>query len=67
MYIRDPQEIEWIKERLHQNSNIPNFTSKQKEHILHKLNQASQIKRKYELVEKTIAPVLTSNNKIIVF
>ena len=40
MYIRDPKEIEWIKNKLHQNSNTPNFDSKQKEHILHKLNQA---------------------------
>ena len=40
MYIRDPQEIEWIKNRLHQNSNTPKFEANQKKHILHKLNQA---------------------------
>ena len=40
MYIRDPQEIEWIKNRLHLNSNTPTFNSEQKKHILHKLNQA---------------------------
>ena len=40
MYIRDPKEIEWIKDRLHQNSNTPKFDSDQKKHILHKLNQA---------------------------
>ena len=40
MYIRDPQEIEWIKNRLHQNSNTPKFEVNQKKHILHKLNQA---------------------------
>ncbi len=40
MYIRDPNEIEWIKNRLHKNSNMPNFNAKQKTHILHKLNQA---------------------------
>ena len=40
MYIRDPKEIEWIKDRLHQNSNTPKFDSNQKKHILHKLNQA---------------------------
>jgi len=40
MYIRDPDEIEWIKNRLHQNSNSPKFQVKQKKHILHKLNQA---------------------------
>jgi len=40
MYIRNPDEIEWIKNRLHQNSNTPNFAVKEKKHILHKLNQA---------------------------
>ena len=40
MYIRDPKEIEWIKNRLHKDSNTPNFDVKQKKHILHKLNQA---------------------------
>ena len=40
MYIRDPLEIEWIKQRLHNNSNTPKFNVNQKKHILHKLNQA---------------------------
>ena len=40
MYIRDPNEIEWVKNRLHLNSNIPKFDVSQKKHILHKLNQA---------------------------
>jgi 2-oxoglutarate dehydrogenase E1 component len=40
MYIRDPKEIEWIKNKLHKNSNTPIFDTKQKKHILHKLNQA---------------------------
>ncbi len=40
MYIRDPEEIEWIKDRLHQNSNTPFFDTLHKKHILHKLNQA---------------------------
>ena len=40
MYIRDTEEIEWIKNRLHKNSNIPTFDTEQKKHILHKLNQA---------------------------
>ncbi len=40
MYIRDPNEIDWIKNRLHKNSNIPKFQVEQKKHILHKLNQA---------------------------
>ena len=40
MYIRDSKEIEWIKNRLHKNSNTPKFNVEQKKHILHKLNQA---------------------------
>ncbi len=40
MYIRQPEEVEWIKNRLHQNNNIPKFNVDQKKHILHKLNQA---------------------------
>ena len=40
MYIRDPKEIDWIKNRLHKNSNTPKFEANQKKHILHKLNQA---------------------------
>ena len=40
MYIRDSNEIEWIKNKLHKNSNIPKFDTNQKKHILHKLNQA---------------------------
>ena len=40
MYIRDSNEIEWIKNRLHKNSNTPKFEASQKKHILHKLNQA---------------------------
>ena len=40
MYIRQPEEVDWIKNRLHQNANAPNFSVQQKKHILHKLNQA---------------------------
>jgi len=40
MYIRDPDELEWIKNRLDKNANTPNFEVKQKKHILHKLNHA---------------------------
>jgi len=40
MYIRDSKEIEWIKNKLHKNSNTPKFDANQKKHILHKLNQA---------------------------
>ncbi len=40
MYIRDPEEINWIKKRLHKNANTPKLELNQKKHILHKLNQA---------------------------
>ena len=40
MYIRESDEVDWIKNRLHQNNNTPNFTANQKKHILKKLNQA---------------------------
>ena len=40
MYIRNIEKKEWIKDRLHQNENHPNFNSDQKKHILNKLNQA---------------------------
>jgi 2-oxoglutarate dehydrogenase E1 component len=40
MYIRKPDQVEWIKNRLHQNSNTPSFTLDQKKQILRKLNQA---------------------------
>ena len=40
MYIRNPEEINWIKNKLHTNANTPKFQFTQKKHILHKLNQA---------------------------
>jgi len=40
MYIRNVEKKEWIKGRLHQNENHPNFNLEQKKHILNKLNQA---------------------------
>lgn len=40
MYIRQPEEVEWIKNRLHQNSNTPKCSPTQKKQILRKLNQA---------------------------
>ncbi len=41
MYIRQPEELEWIKKRLHQNTNTPKFSPDQKKQILRKLNQAA--------------------------
>ena len=40
MYIRKPDQVEWIKNRLHKNSNTPTFSSQEKKQILRKLNQA---------------------------
>ncbi|WP_034060968.1 2-oxoglutarate dehydrogenase E1 component [Lacinutrix jangbogonensis] len=40
MYIRKPEEIEWIQNKLNINDNQPNFSSDQKKHILKKLNEA---------------------------
>ena len=34
MYIRKPDQVEWIKNRLHQNSNTPSFSIDQKKQIL---------------------------------
>ncbi|MFT7627860.1 MAG: 2-oxoglutarate dehydrogenase E1 component, partial [Ulvibacter sp.] len=40
MYIRNPEEIKRIQDRLHINQNQPNFSREQKIHILEKLNEA---------------------------
>ena len=40
MYIRQPEEIKWIQNKLNVNDNQPNFTPEQKKHILEKLNEA---------------------------
>ena len=40
MYIRKPEEVDWIKKRLHINNNSPNLNSEEKKRILHKLNEA---------------------------
>ncbi len=40
MYIRKPEEIKWIQEKLNINDNQPNFSSDEKKHILKKLNEA---------------------------
>ncbi|WP_055435981.1 2-oxoglutarate dehydrogenase E1 component [Lacinutrix algicola] len=40
MYIRKPEEIQWIQKRLNINDNQPAFSSNQKKHILKKLNEA---------------------------
>jgi len=40
MYIRHPEVIQWIRDRIHSNDNHPNFSLDEKKHILKKLNQA---------------------------
>ncbi len=40
MYIRKPEEIQWIQNKLNVNDFQPNFSSEEKKHILKKLNEA---------------------------
>lgn len=40
MYIRRPEEIHWIQEKLNVNDNHPDFSADTKKHILKKLNEA---------------------------
>jgi 2-oxoglutarate dehydrogenase E1 component len=40
MYIRNPEEIQWIQNWLNVNDNHPSYTVEEKKHILKKLNQA---------------------------
>jgi len=40
MFIRDPERINWIQERLNENSNHPNFSKHQKKQILRKTIEA---------------------------
>ena len=40
MYIRKPEEIKYIQDKLNINDNQPKFSSDQKKHILKKLNEA---------------------------
>ena len=40
MYIRKPEEIQWIQEKLNVNDNHPQFSPDQRKNILRKLNEA---------------------------
>ncbi len=40
MYIRQPEERQWIQNNLNRNHNHPDFTADQKKHILKKLSEA---------------------------
>lgn len=39
-YIRKPEKVAWLQEKLERNRNRPEFSKEQKKHMLHKLNQA---------------------------
>jgi 2-oxoglutarate dehydrogenase E1 component len=39
-YIRDPEKIQWLQERMEGTKNYPDLSVEEKKHILHKLNQA---------------------------
>ncbi len=45
MYIRTPERIKWIQEKLNENDNRTNFNKKQKKHILKKLIQATNFEQ----------------------
>ena len=40
MYIRKPEVIQWIQDKIGYNDNIPKFSTDEKKHILEKLNEA---------------------------
>ncbi|MBT7038749.1 MAG: 2-oxoglutarate dehydrogenase E1 component [Bacteroidetes bacterium] len=40
MYIRNPRKLNWLKNKVEENKNIPHFAPHIKRHILFKLNQA---------------------------
>ena len=40
MYIRKPEEIQWIQSKLNVNDNQPKFSIEEKKHLLKKLNEA---------------------------
>jgi 2-oxoglutarate dehydrogenase E1 component len=40
MYMRTPEVIQWIQDRLNINDNLPNFNADEKKYILGKLNEA---------------------------
>lgn len=40
MYIRNPEEVEWIKSKIHENDNHPNYNKERKLEIFQNLNKA---------------------------
>jgi 2-oxoglutarate dehydrogenase E1 component len=45
MYMREPEKIQWLKSRLHKNSNLPHFDSEDKERIFDRLNEAASFEQ----------------------
>jgi len=41
MYIRNPEEVKWIQEKIEKNKNLPNFSKEEKKFIVNKLIQAT--------------------------
>lgn len=41
VYIRDPEKVNWLQQRMEQSLNTPHFTIEEKQQILRKLNQAT--------------------------
>lgn len=39
-YMRKPDKVKWLQEKLEENKNQPNFSSEERKHMLHKLSQA---------------------------
>ncbi len=39
-YIRTPEKVDWLQKRMESTRNLPDIDTKEKKHILHKLNQA---------------------------
>merc|ERR1711974_464957 len=41
VYMREPEKVDWIIKRVHQNANTPSFTADEQNHILKKMIQAT--------------------------
>lgn len=39
-YIRKPEKVNWLQNKIETNKNLPNFSVEEKKHMLHKLSQA---------------------------
>lgn len=39
-YIRKPEKVQWLQNKIEANRNLPDFTVEEKKHMLHKLSQA---------------------------